>query len=196
MVTLGVELYKRLGRLAVHLVADARSPDRLAVGVELEVAVGRLAVVGAHDVYLGLRFGPKPLAGRAVDQDKVPLVCGPWEFARDQHVLAVEGYVKHLGISAAKLWCDVLELVRLGVEDRHVGYVAQECATTLLDPREATANPDVGADLLDSPDAPIDHWRIVGLLRGQRQDSPAGKKKSYRRKQQHQKGLSHPYLLL
>ena len=54
--------HQSLGLLAVHLVTDACRPDRLAIGVELEVVVSRLAVVGAHCVYLGLRFGPKPLA--------------------------------------------------------------------------------------------------------------------------------------
>ena len=68
VVALGVELDQGLGRLASHLVADAGSPDRLPLGVELEVAVGRFAVVGAHDVYLGLRLGPKPLAGGEVER--------------------------------------------------------------------------------------------------------------------------------
>ena len=42
---------------------------------------------------------------------------------------------------------------------------------------------------------PVDHRSLVGLLRGQRQYSPAGKNKSYRRRQQHN-GPSQAYLLL
>ena len=60
--------HQSLGLLAVHLVTDACRPDRLAIGVELEVAVSRLAVVGANCVYLGLRFGLKPLARVEVER--------------------------------------------------------------------------------------------------------------------------------
>ena len=48
MIALGAELDQGLGRVVLHRVADASRPDRLAVGLELEVAVGRLAVVGAY----------------------------------------------------------------------------------------------------------------------------------------------------
>src|SRR5215204_2714550 len=55
------ELDQSLGGVAVHRVADASRPDSPAV--ELEVAVGRLAVVGAYGwVYGSLRFGPELLA--------------------------------------------------------------------------------------------------------------------------------------
>ena len=193
---------------------------------------GRFTVVGAHDVYLGLRFGPKPLArrkfecrethpsnvdppelartlhrlqrrrvvpsdhppGLAVDQDQILLrTAGPGEVARDQHVVTVEGHVEHLGIRAPEARRHTLSvLFRLGVEDRHVGHAAQDRAITLLDPGEVAADPDVGADLLDGPDAPVDHGGVVGLLRRQRQYGPAGKEKSYSHRKQQQKGPSHP----
>jgi hypothetical protein len=89
VLTLGVELDQGLGRLAVHRIADASSPDRLAVGVELQVAVGRLAVVRAYGgVYLGLRFGPKLLAGGEVECRKAPpSAVDPPEFGSGQNRL-------------------------------------------------------------------------------------------------------------
>jgi hypothetical protein len=67
VVALDAELDQCLGWAAVHRVADARSPDRLAV--ELEIAVGWLAVVGAQGgVYAGLRPAPKLLAGGELER--------------------------------------------------------------------------------------------------------------------------------
>src|SRR5215218_4681887 len=71
VVSVGVELDQRLGGVGVHRVADARRPDRPAV--ELEVAVGRLAVVGAQrGVYAGLRLAPELLAGGEVERREAP----------------------------------------------------------------------------------------------------------------------------
>src|SRR5215217_3320781 len=83
MVALGVELDQGFGRLAAYLVADARRPDRFAVCVELEVAVGRTAVVGAYGgVHGGLRFDPQLLAA------------------------ALEGREAHsTSIDPAQIWC-------------------------------------------------------------------------------------------
>jgi hypothetical protein len=69
VVTLGVELDQGLRGFGVHLVADARSPDRLAVGVELEVAIGRTAIVSAS--YRGL------IASEARSQSRTNRVRGP-----------------------------------------------------------------------------------------------------------------------
>ena len=52
--------------------------DDLAVGVELEVAIGRTAVVGAYGVYGGLRSGPQLLAGGEVERrETTPTVDPP-----------------------------------------------------------------------------------------------------------------------
>ena len=78
------------------------------------------------------------------------MVCSqhtrPQEVARDQHVVSVEGHVEHLVPRTPWTRRHTLPaLFRLGVEDRHVGYAAQDRTVTLLDPGEAAANPDVGA---------------------------------------------------
>src|SRR5215211_7894340 len=81
-----VELDQRLGGVTVHRVADARRPDRPAVGVELEVAIRRLAVVGAYGgVYGGLRPGPELLTGSEVERREAsPSAIDPPEPGRGQ----------------------------------------------------------------------------------------------------------------
>ena len=83
MVSVGVELDQCLGGLAVHRVADASRPDRPAVA--LEVAVGRLAVVGAQcGVYAGLRPPPKLLSGGEVERREAPPPIDPPEPGRSR----------------------------------------------------------------------------------------------------------------
>src|SRR3712207_2802596 len=81
--------------ITVHRVADARSPDRPSVGVELEVAIGRLAVVSAYSgVYGGLRAGPKLLGAGEVERREAhpsavdpPISAGRGEVGRGQNGL-------------------------------------------------------------------------------------------------------------
>jgi hypothetical protein len=48
------------------------------------------------------------------------------------------------------------------------------CAVALLDLGELAAHPDVGADLIHSPNAPVDHGVSSGFSEGKPHGSPAG----------------------
>ena len=98
-------------------------------------------------------------------------VGGIGELAGDQQVSRppVRLDVPHLGPRAPEVRRDGLVRVFLRVEDRKVAHLAPDLAVVSFDLGEAAAQPDVGADLLDGPDALVDHGGFVGGLGRHRQ---------------------------